>query len=440
MVLAIAVRLPPRDPRRPAADPAPRGGALDVAGVPAIHVFRSVSAHAAEPIGIGPIHAGDGLLFAYTNPDPRLTHLMIFALAPTDTQAVAVHWYYPAYRQLGEDPEAMAILPGTTGMELGEEIRQPLRPGPVRIYALFLREPHRVLEIESLIRKVIEEPRRPVTEETRCRCREVCNPRCSCRSRHESAARVVLAWWRRWHWRDRRIRGAAPAATPARETRRFALMIGNNQPPRADLPRLRYADDDAVRWAVLFDTLGADVEVLAELDDESRQLYGGVVPPMTPPSRAAVDTAVARIAAAIAGARAGGAHVVFYFIYAGHGDVEDGKGYIALTDAHFTRDDLSERVLEAVHADTNHVIVDACRASYFLTNRGPGGERRAWQDSYFRAQRSQRRQHRLPARQLGERPQPRMGGVPGRHLLARGRSGLMGPADANGEVSSPIAS
>jgi hypothetical protein len=117
------------------------------------------------------------------------------------------------------------------------------------------------------------------------------------------------------------VAGFARAAPAARETRRFALVIGNNQPPRADLPRLRYADDDAVRWAVLFDTLGADIEVLAELDDESRQLYGGVVPPMGPPSRAGVDAAVARIAAGIASARASGAHVVFYFIYAGHGDV-----------------------------------------------------------------------------------------------------------------------
>jgi hypothetical protein len=165
-ILAIAIRLPPRDPRRSSGDPLPRGGALPVTGRPAIHVFRSVSAHAAEPIGAGPIHAADGLLFAYTNPDPQLTHLMIFAVAPTDTQAVAVHWYYPAYRQLGEDPEAVAILPGTTGLELGEEIRHPLRPGPARIYALFLREPHRVLEIESMIQRAIEEPHRPVTEET----------------------------------------------------------------------------------------------------------------------------------------------------------------------------------------------------------------------------------------------------------------------------------
>ena len=210
-------------------------------------------------------------------------------------------------------------------------------------------------------------------------------------------------------------------------------MIGNNQPPRADLPRLRYADDDAVRWAVLFDTLGADVEVLAELDDESRQLYAGVVPPMTPPSRAAVDAAVARIATAIAGARAGGAHVVFYFIYAGHGDVEDGKGYVALTDAHFTRDDLSERVLQAVHADTNHVIVDACRASYFLTNRGPGGERRAWQDSYFRPDEASAGNTGFllasSASGLSHEWEEFQAGIFSHEV----RSGLMGPADANGD-------
>jgi hypothetical protein len=229
------------------------------------------------------------------------------------------------------------------------------------------------------------------------------------------------------------VAGFARAAPAARETRRFALVIGNNQPPRADLPRLRYADDDAVRWAVLFDTLGADIEVLAELDDESRQLYGGVVPPMGPPSRAGVDAAVARIAAGIASARASGAHVVFYFIYAGHGDVEDGKGYVALTDAHFTRDDLSAHVLQAVHADTNHVIVDACRASYFLTNRGPGGERRAWQDSYFRPNEASAGNTGFllasSASGLSHEWEEFQAGIFSHEV----RSGLMGPADANGD-------
>lgn len=227
---------------------------------------------------------------------------------------------------------------------------------------------------------------------------------------------------------------SAPAGTvPARDTQRFALIIGNNQPPRSDLPRLRYADDDAVRWAVLFDTLGARVEVLTELDDESNQLYGGVVPPFHAPSRAGLSAAVDRIASQIADARHSGAHVVFYFIYAGHGDVEDGKGYVALTDAHFTREDLANQVLGVVRADTNHVIVDACRASYFLTNRGPGGERRAWQDSYFRpsdtslgntgfllASSSSGLSHEWEEFQAGI-------------FSHEVRSGLMGPADANGD-------
>ena len=76
--------------------------------------------------------------------------------------------------------------------------------------------------------------------------------------------------------------GAAPRGAAAAgvvegggEARRFALVIGNNLPPRIELPRLRYADDDAVRWTVLFATLGAEVETLTELDAESRQLYGG---------------------------------------------------------------------------------------------------------------------------------------------------------------------
>jgi len=142
-------------------EPSPRGALPVTATAPAIHLFRSVSARAAEPVA-GSIQARDGLLFAYSNPDAAFTHLMVFAV----DESYAVHWYYPAYQRAGEDPAAIPILPGTTGAELGEEIRQRLRPGPLRIYALFLREPHRVLEIEALVRRTIEEPRRALTEET----------------------------------------------------------------------------------------------------------------------------------------------------------------------------------------------------------------------------------------------------------------------------------
>ncbi|HET6149053.1 MAG TPA: caspase family protein [Polyangia bacterium] len=233
-----------------------------------------------------------------------------------------------------------------------------------------------------------------------------------------------------------RARSAAPlVAAPESGTpvRRFALVIGNNFPPRVDLPRLRYADDDAVRWTVLFATLGAEVETLTELDAESRLLYGDAVPAGRAPSRAELGAAVERIAVQVAAAHAQGARAVFYFVYAGHGDVEDGQGYLTLSDARFSRADLATLVLERAHADTNHVIVDACRASYFLGNRGPGGERRPWQDPYFNP---------------GAAPLPHTG-----FLLSSSssglsheweefqagifshevRSGLLGAADANGD-------
>jgi hypothetical protein len=159
------------------------------------------------------------------------------------------------------------------------------------------------------------------------------------------------------------------------------------------------------------------------------------VPPTSPPSHAALTEAVAELGARVAEARHHDTHVhvVFYFIYAGHGDVEDGKGYVALTDAHFTRDDLSARVLQAVHADTNHVIVDACRASYFLTNRGPGGERRAWQDSYFRSNEPSASNTGFllasSSSGLSHEWEEFQAGIFSHEV----RSGLMGPADANGD-------
>jgi hypothetical protein len=120
-------------------------------------VFRSVSEHAAQPLAAGAlIHARDGLLFAYSNPDPALGYLMVFGI----DQAYGVHWYYPAYLRPGENPEAVSAVAGGVGIELGEEIRHPLPAGPLLVYALFLREPHRVLEIESLVRTNIAEPRR----------------------------------------------------------------------------------------------------------------------------------------------------------------------------------------------------------------------------------------------------------------------------------------
>jgi hypothetical protein len=66
---------------------------------------------------------------------------------------------------------------------------------------------------------------------------------------------------------------------------------------------------------------------------------------------------------------------VVYFVYAGHGNVRDGHGYITLEDARIDGDQLQNEVLTKIHADQTHFIVDACYSYFLALGRGPGGER-----------------------------------------------------------------
>jgi hypothetical protein len=176
----------------------------------------------------------------------------------------------------------------------------------------------------------------------------------------------------------------AAAEARAEGVARFALVMGHNRPPRPDLPTLRYADDDAVRWSVLLRTHGARVELLTELDEESQRLYGTAVPAPAPPSSAAMTAAMARLAEAMRSARAAGQRTAFYFIYAGHGDSDDaGQGSLSLSDGPLSRAAFARQVLAASPADTNHVFIDACRAFYFVYDRGPGGTRQPFPGRYF---------------------------------------------------------
>jgi hypothetical protein len=176
---------------------------------------------------------------------------------------------------------------------------------------------------------------------------------------------------------------AQPPAPEVAPARRFAVVVGWNAPPRPDLPTLRYADDDAVRWAVLLRSFGVEVQLLTVLDPESRRLYGSGAPAGEAPTRRALETAMQQATTRIAAVKAQGARAVLYFVYAGHGDVEDGEGYVALADGRFFRRDLERVVLARSPADVNHVVVDACRSFYFVYGRGPGGQRKPWQGSYF---------------------------------------------------------
>jgi hypothetical protein len=95
-----------------------------------------------------------------------------------------------------------------------------------------------------------------------------------------------------------------------------------------------------------------------------------------PPQRQSLASAVAAMATAVRAARASGLRTNFYFIFAGHGNVEDGRAYLGLEDGRLTGADVDRQVLQPIAADQSHVIIDACYSYYLAHERGPGGRAR----------------------------------------------------------------
>ena len=174
------------------------------------------------------------------------------------------------------------------------------------------------------------------------------------------------------------VLGASPRARAGEsaEPVRLALVIGVNRAVDANLAELRYADDDAVRWRDLLRKLGATTRTLTRVDEATRRLHPDAEGDAAKPTSADLDRAVAALASEATAARARGASVLLYVVYAGHGDVRNGQGYVTLEDARLTGPDLAERVLGKIGATRTHVIVDACGSYYLAYGRGPGGERR----------------------------------------------------------------
>ncbi len=236
------------------------------------------------------------------------------------------------------------------------------------------------------------------------------------------AAIVMIPWLRSSSLMAQEVR-------PAKAT--FALIVGANQSVDANLAPLKYADDDAARYLDLFRLLGARTYLLTRLDDNTRRLHPQAVAEAEEPKRAHFDRAVEQLEQAVAQASSRGVETIVYLVYAGHGNVTNGQGYITLEDTRITGAELAQ-IVKRIPATRVHVIVDAC-ASYFLAySRGPGGERRALEG--FRASAltedtrvgvllstsSARESHEWDAFQ---------GGVFSHEV----RSGLYGAADANGD-------
>ncbi|MFH0899534.1 MAG: caspase family protein [Pseudomonadota bacterium] len=178
--------------------------------------------------------------------------------------------------------------------------------------------------------------------------------------------------------------GSLEAAAAAADRAGYAIIVANNSSLDSNVKPLRYADDDGAAYYELFENIVEDVSLLAVLDLETQRQHPNLAQKALPPTLQALRDTLQRVNAAMARDRERGDAPIFYFIYAGHGDVlANGEGYINLADARFSRSDLFREVIAPSQASFNHIVVDACN-SYYLVNsrndRKSKSEKRTWRD------------------------------------------------------------
>jgi len=173
---------------------------------------------------------------------------------------------------------------------------------------------------------------------------------------------------------ERAARAAGTAETGG--LARFALIVGVNRGVDPELAQLHYADDDAARYSDLFRALGARVHLLTRPDENTLRISSSSVSEARLPVRDELARAVNELAREVTTARALGRRVVFYFVYAGHGNVRGNTAYLALEDQRLDAGEIERHIIDKVHADESHLIVDACYSYFLAYGRGPSGIRR----------------------------------------------------------------
>jgi len=164
---------------------------------------------------------------------------------------------------------------------------------------------------------------------------------------------------------------AAPAAAaPGERPLVYAFIVANNQSLDASRAPLHFADDDAARYDEMFASQSGKVELFTVLDADTQRIFPELVARAQPPRRAVIEAALTRTFADIQRQVDAGHEVAFYFILSGHGDVDDGQGYVHLLDGRWTRSDLFQKVIAPSTATVNHIIIDACNAYFLVADRG----------------------------------------------------------------------
>lgn len=170
------------------------------------------------------------------------------------------------------------------------------------------------------------------------------------------------------------VAAAPAAAAPAPSS--LVLIVASNRGSVPGRPPLQYADDDGAKYHEVFAAVatGDDVVLLTDFDRDTARLFPALVDKVRSPSRVQLDQAVARLSRRSAELRRAGHAVRFYFVFAGHGDVDQGRGFLELSDGPFTADDL-QGLLRSVGATESHVVLDSCNSFFVVSPRRPGGRR-----------------------------------------------------------------
>lgn len=153
------------------------------------------------------------------------------------------------------------------------------------------------------------------------------------------------------------------SAAPA-DPELYAIIVGYNG-GTDQLPSLRFADDDALRFHRWFKGLTPEdhLWLLTEPDDATRASLGSETP--RPPTRTALLAAIDELKAKL-----GGKHARVFFVYAGHG--LPGRFLLqpeGTDEAAFTGREL-RAAFSSLDAETAVLFLDACRSQSLFAERG----------------------------------------------------------------------
>ncbi len=166
----------------------------------------------------------------------------------------------------------------------------------------------------------------------------------------------------------------AHAADDPTSTRRFGLIVANNDSVDPEVESLEYADDDGARYYELFDSFTTETKLLTTLDSESQRIFPEIARETDPPSRPELDQTVRDLAAEMEQAREEGHETELYLVFTGHGDVDAaGDGYLSLANSKLYRRDIYREIIDPLDAGFTHLVVDACHAYFMVHPRGDDG-------------------------------------------------------------------